>query len=276
MAHLKPATISIALQVAVGGLILASCATAPKIDGFAHSKRVSRQLLRDGERIAADPEQFLRETLRRCEGISAYAVDFRRQERRGLLVKSVQPTEHMRVLFRSRPFSVKMNMLDDHSDFTDTVYMKGWNNGRMRCRWRRAFLPGASPPVNDYDPSFAVTFGKSLSPITDFGIARLMRRVIDSLDKAKDMGLAPRIEYVGITSLEHTEHAVHHIRLGYVAATGFARRQVDVMIHSDTLLPAGCYLWLANDQLDASYLYSDFDLDVEVGDADFQIATPEP
>ena len=101
--------------------------------------------------------------LMRSAALSAYSVEFYRQERLGLWIKQLKPEEHFGVKHRTDPFSVKMDVRTESHDFSQIVFVAGRNNDRMRCKWRRALLPGGTPPTNDYDPAMAVSFGRSYS-----------------------------------------------------------------------------------------------------------------
>lgn len=221
-----------------------------------------------------DPLGFLRELRARCGELDEYEVEFFRQERTGLLAKSLKPEEHMRVKFRAEPLSVLMQILNPDHDFTRVVFVEGRNEGKMRCFWRKSLLPGFAPPVNDYAPSMAVTFGRSSSPITSFGVQRMMERIVGAIDQATDMGHPPQVHYVGRAAYEKGGPPVHHIQVNYGPQSGFERRRIDVLVHADSLLPAGCYCWLENGELDAKYLYADYDLGVDLKDTDFSFENP--
>ncbi len=208
-------------------------------------------------RVADDPIAYLRQAAAACDALSAYEVEFYRQERAGLFVKSLKEEEHSRVKFQAEPLRIRMDMLDDDSEFLAVSYVAGHNDDKLRCKWRKGAF-GGDGAVSDYDPSFAVKFGRSQSPITDFGVARLLARVLDTLDTMTDQDMAPHVEYIGLTRLERTPLDAHHIRLTYDAATGLERTRVDLLIAPDTSLPAACYLWRANGDLDAKYNYIDF------------------
>lgn len=248
---------------------LCGCQPAPNIE-FKHSANISPQVRAETQSIANDPRAFLVTTRDRCSKIPEYEVDFCKQERRGLF-KELKPEEHMRVKFRAQPFSVMMTMLDPEADFSETLYVEGKNQNRLRCQWRKSLWPGAAPPVDDYDPRLAVATGRSISPITDFGIARLMERIVETMEKYTDRGLPPKIEYLGTTDLEQDKLPVHHIQLVYNERTGLKRRKVDLLVYADSLLPAAVYLWETDGRLAARYVYTNFDLNPGFVDKDFRI-----
>ncbi len=224
-----------------------------------------------GKRIAADPEAFLREVRARCEALDTYHVDFYKQERLGLFVKKLQPEEHMRVKFRARPFSVKMTMLNEDHEFAETLYVEGENDNKLRCRRRKGLL-GGRPSIQGYPPDFAVQFGRSVNPITDFGVARLMQRVLRALEEARAAGAGPEVVYRGIAELEYDALPVHHVSLQYPATAPIPSLKVDLLFHVDTLLPAASYVRPGGERLQGRYIYTHFDLHPEFGDGAFELS----
>lgn len=257
--------------IAIALLFAAGCGVVEPAINFATFEGAPRQAITAGRRIAPDPELFLRQTLLRCQALQAYEVDFYKQERLGLLVKQLRAEEHMRVKFRAEPFSVRMVMLNEDHDFAETLYVEGQNGNKLRCRWRRALL-GGEPPVNDYPAQFAVQFGKTINPITDFGVARMMERALDALDQAAIAKTPAEITYVGVTRLEKGNSAVHHIRVQYPDNAALPGLRVDLLFHADSLLPAASYVRPGGDVLEGRYIYTEFDVDVDFDDEDFRFS----
>jgi hypothetical protein len=227
--------------------------------------------IKTGERIAADPEAFLREVWSLAKALDAYEVNFYKQERLGLFVKKLQPAEHMRVKFRAQPFSVKMTMLNEDHEFAETLYVDGENDGKLRCR-RRTGLLGGRPSIQDYPPDFAVKFGRSINPITDFGVARLMQRVLKTLDDERAADAEPEVVYLGIAELEHDALPVHHISLQYPQNADIPNLKVDLLFHVDSLLPAASYVRPGGERLQGRYIYTQFDLHPEFGEGAFELS----
>jgi hypothetical protein len=225
----------------------------------------------DARFISDDPAGYLRDTLRRCTELEVYEVDFWRQEqRRTLLGDGLSDEEHMRVKYKDEPLSIRMDF-SEPSTFSSVAYVEGQNGNMLRCKWRKALIPGARPPINDYDPQSAVKFGFSRSPVTDFGVRRLLELIVDALDRTTAEGLAPQVTYRGVGKFEKDGLPVHHIELLYHPDTGLERLKVDLLVHVDSELPAGCYLWQADGQLDAKYLYAHYDLQPQWSAESFEI-----
>lgn len=252
-------------------LCIGGCSAPGPAVSFSTIANASPAAIETGQRIAADPEAFLREARTRCEALPAYEVDFYKQERLGLFVKKLQPEEHMRVKFRARPFSVKMTMLNEDHEFAETLYVEGENDNKLRCRRRKGLL-GGRPPIQDFPPDFAVQFGRSINPITDFGVARLMQRVLSTLEEARAAGAGPEVVYRGIAELEYDALPVHHVSLQYPQAAPIPSLKVDLLFHVDTLLPAASYVRPGGERLQGRYVYTRFDLHPEFGDGAFELS----
>lgn len=252
-------------------LCIGGCSTPGPAVSFSTIANASPAAIETGLRIATDPEAFLREVRTRCEALSEYEVDFYKQERLGLFVKKLQPEEHMRVKFRARPFSVKMTMLNEDHEFAETLYVEGANDDKLRCLRRKGLL-GGRPSIQDYPPDFAVTFGRSINPITDFGVARLMQRVFQALEEARVSDAGPEVVYEGIAELEYDALPVHHVSLQYPATAPIPSLKVDLLFHVDTLLPAASYVRPGGERLQGRYIYMRFDLHPEFGDGAFELS----
>lgn len=260
-------------QIAWSGLLLiwslAGCqGAAPAID-FKLLEQIPDQYEAEAQRMAADPLAYLEDMQHRAVAIHTYRVDFYKQERLGTLIKKMHAEEHMQVLFRAEPLSIKTTMLDDDSEMTETSYMQGQFDNKLRCQWRKALLPGMKPPLDHYDVNSSVTFGRSQGPITEFGIARLLQQILEFRKNAIRDGFTPQITYRGFARLEKGDVPVHHLEILYPEDFPFHRRKVDLLINAETRLPAGVYLWLRDDQLDAKYLYPKLEPDIPLTDADF-------
>ena len=252
-------------------LCIGGCSAPGPTISFPTIANASAAAIETGQRIAPDPEAFLREVRARCEALAAYEVDFYKQERLGLFVQKLQPEEHMRVKFRARPFSVKMTMLNEDHEFAETLYVEGANDGKLICLRRKGLL-GSRPSIQDYPPDFAVAFGRSINPITDFGVARLMQRVLQALEEARAADAGPEVVYRGIAELEYDALPVHHVSLQYPQGAPIPSLKVDLLFHVDTLLPAASYVRPGGERLQGRYIYMRFDLHPEFGDGAFELS----
>ncbi len=227
---------------------------------------------RDAAQLRTDPVRFLRDTLARCQRLHQYELTFFRQERLGLLLKSFQPLEKMRVRFRDEPFSVKFVWLSEGGPYLQSAYVRGCNDGRILVLERKGLL-GLPPAVRAYDVLDPVRWQKARNPVTDFGLARMLERTLAKLDEA-DQFAELEVSYQGLVRMEVISRDAHHVEIHYPPADPFPHPKQDLFIDASSRLPAGTYLWLPNDQLDAMYLYADVDTFVELTDEDFAIASP--
>ena len=162
-------------------------------------------------------------------------------------------------------------MLNEDHEFAEALYVEGANDGKLRCLRRKGLL-GGRPSIQDYPPDFAVTFGRSINPITDFGVARLMQRVLQTLEEARAADAGPEVVYEGIAELEYDALPVHHVSLQYPATAPISSLKVDLLFHADTLLPAASYVRPGGERLQGRYIYMRFDLHPEFGDGAFELS----
>jgi hypothetical protein len=200
---------------------------------------------------APDPMQLMREVLARCEALPGYEIVFHRQERRGLLAK-LADWEDIRVQYRKQPSSIKMVWLNPESEYAEAVYIEGANDGKVTVLARKGLFGLPASPVS-VAPELAVQMGKSLRPISDFGLAAMLRRTLIRIEEAKQSGGAI-VTYEGQVPVEKLGTRAHHVLVLYPQGFGQAARQ-DLYINIETGYPDGTYLWLPNGDLMAAYLY---------------------
>src|SRR4029078_1628753 len=99
--------------------------------------------------------------------------------RHGMIRPKLGDLEEIHAKFRKEPFSVTFEWPSPDADYYDTIYIEGQNNNKQVVRERHGMLglPPQTRIVNVMDP---VTFGKSKSPITDFGLAQAMNATLAS------------------------------------------------------------------------------------------------
>lgn len=215
--------------------------------------------------VRRDPKAYLQTVRDKCRGLEQYELVFVRQERRGLIPR-LQDPEHIRCRFRRRPFSVRMEWLDEKSKYRESTYVENQVEGRLRIvtrRWAPPLLP--PPAVNRLDIHIPVTFGESKRPISDFGLEAMMERTLAAV---RDAGGQVLITYVGLRELPEGGPTVHALRIEY--SPGIQAVPVhELFIDVRTDLPAGSILRQASGEIDSSYFYRDLNTDVRFTDADF-------
>lgn len=194
---------------------------------------------------------ILRAALARCDALDGYEIIFHRQERRGLL-SQLSDWEYLKVHYRKQPVAIKMTWLDPQSEYQECVYVEGTNDGRVAVLPRKGLFGLPAAPLS-VPPETAVALGKSLRPITEFGLASMIRQTLHRLEQAKEAGGA-NVTYEGVAVVEKVSTRAHHVTIAYPKGFGRSARQ-DLYIDVDTGYPVGSYQWLPNGELLAAYLY---------------------
>jgi len=224
---------------------------------------------KDSADMNADPVGFLRELYGRTDALGQYRLTFSREERFGFLPK-LGSMEKILVAFRKAPFSVKFEWDDPESDYFECIYIDGKNECKLVVRERKGLL-GFAPQVRAVNVMDPVTFGRSKNPITDFGLAQIVRRTLFPFDDP-EVAKVTTIRYEDIVDLEPTKRPSHHLCITCPPMEAFRYTRRDFYVDAQTLLPAGTDLYTADGKLDASYRYADINTDVTLTDADFRLA----
>jgi hypothetical protein len=229
--------------------VLSGCATnhSPARDGARQPAPCSQP----SKVSAPDPMQLMREVLARCEALPGYEIVFHRQERRGLFAK-LADWEDIKVCYRRQPSSIKMAWLNPDSEYAEAVYIEGANDGKVTVLARKGLFGLPASPVS-VAPELAVQMGKSLRPISDFGLAAMLRRTLRRIEQADQSGGAT-VTYEGQVPVEKLGTRAHHVVVCYPPGFGQTARQ-DLYINVETGYPDGTYLWLPSGDLMAAYLY---------------------
>ncbi|MCK6457329.1 MAG: DUF1571 domain-containing protein [Phycisphaerae bacterium] len=218
--------------------------------------------------VAKDPFAYMQRVRDHARAQRQYRLDFYRQERLGL-VPTLRKMERIRASFRAEPFSVHFQWLDDDSEYVEAAFVRGRHENKVLLL-PRIGLFGLPPAVARYNVQDAVTFQKARNPITDFGVARMMDRTLERIERAKGKA---EIRYRGVERAGSRQQPAHRIELKFPRSDPYTNKRMDLYIDPRTDLPVGVYLWLPNGDLDAMYLYEAMDGDVRLADADFQIKT---
>jgi hypothetical protein len=226
------------------------------------------------KRIQLDPVAFLDESLAETQELEQFTTDFCRQERLGVL-NQLRPIEHIRAEYRTSPLSIRFTWQDRDSEFRQCAYVAGLNDDKVLLLPRAGVL-GLPPDIEKYPPTWAVLFGKSKFPMTDFGPRRLMEKTIDRVKKAETFGKA-KITLKEPAEIGPTKEPCFHLEIRYPQGDPFVTKLQDLYIHMQTRLPVATFLWLpgkeerCSETLDAMYEYGNLRPTDELGDANFLI-----
>lgn len=174
------------------------------------------------------------------------------RERRGAF-GSLSKWDRIQVDYRKDPKMVRMTWLNPDSEYAQAIYVEGRNNDKMEVVPRHGFL-GFAPKPFWIEPPKAVSYGKSLRPITDVGLSEMIRTTLREIQQARAMGPV-RITYAGQASPPDLQEPAYLIVIHYPPGYGSAARQ-DIYISTRTGHPIASYQWQPSGKLLAAYLYS--------------------
>lgn len=215
------------------------------------------------ELIARDPRAYLERVAQNAAALQQYTVVFTRTERRGLL-KSLQGPERISCWYRQSPLAIRMKWLDSDVKYGEGAYDDSYKPGKVRFVPRNGFL-GLPPSVTTVDVQTPVTWGESRYPMTDFGVARLMARTLESMSRAGD---ALKLAYRGLAVLPGSERRVHHFHMDFPPAD-FPNPALDLYVDEQTQLPAGAVMRRPSGEVDSAYFYSELNSQVALHREDF-------
>lgn len=253
----RPSQLFCVISAAILCLALASCATTEHkqpVASVTNTKAVAASEPAALQNDGASKQKalaILHEALARCDTLKGYEILFHRQERRGLLPK-LGAWEKIKVYYRKNPDSIKMVWLDPESEYESCLYVQGTNDDRVTVLPRKGFLGLPAAPMS-VPPQMAVTMGKSLRPITEFGLAMMVHRTLTRLDAAERSGGA-KVTYEGIAVVDPIGVKAHHIVILYPPGFGQSAKQ-DIYIDAQSGYPVGVTLWLPSGELHGTYLY---------------------
>lgn len=242
---------------------VASPGKVEAIQGERSAQRAARPV---ADEIAADPLAYLRRVQDRCAALRQYTLTFTRTERRGLF-HAMQGPERIRCWYRREPFSVRMKWLDESVKYGESSYVAGWFGDRVRFIPRRGFL-GLAPTLTRVSLHTPVLFGEARYPLTNFGLERVMQRLLAAIDSAAG---AETIRYEGRVALDEPPCQAHRFVVTvpeHVSDTPIS----EVYVDAASGLLAALRLYSQPGRLEAAYTYGEIETDVRLDDGDFLLA----
>ncbi len=232
--------------------------------------------LSEAQRIEQDAEAYIRGKLEECKQFEKYTCRFFRQERLGMIPK-LMSLEEMHVDYRRDPFAVKFEWIEpDRYDgqYFESVYVDGENDDKIVVRERKGLFP-FKPQVRQVPIDLPVKVGRAKRPVTDFGMASMLIRTLEPIEDPllrDDI----RFEYKGIVQDEIIGRDLHHLAIHRPIRGDWVHKRQDLFFDAETTLPAGTDLWLASDDLDGRYRYTEVDLDTMFDDKTFRLDQDHP
>jgi hypothetical protein len=202
------------------------------------------------EAARGNPRQLLRDSLAQCNALDGYEILFHVREKTGFW-GGMSDWAKIHVYYRRDPHAIKMVWLSGN-DYREALYINGHNNNKMTVLPKEGTL-GLRPKPMSIAPQTAVTMGRTLRPITDFGLAELLQVTLDGIERAGSAGGA-KVIYSGLDAPPDLEERAHRVTIVYPRGFADADRQ-DIYISTQTGYPIAAYFWEPDGDLLATYLY---------------------
>lgn len=214
--------------------------------------------------IAADPREFLRVSLSRCEQLSQYTTIFIRQERRGLIpFRSLHPPERIQCWFRREPHSIRMKWLDPEIKFGESTFVAGQQDNRVRFVPRFGIF-GLPPGLIRVRPMTPITWGEARYSVEEFGVEKLIRQTLDTLNRFP----SATISFEGADEAPLSGQVGLKLRIEYPLEGNPAPTQV-LYFDPASDLPIATIMLFPDGSIDTAYAYEDLNASVRLTDSDF-------
>jgi hypothetical protein len=177
---------AVALAALAAALAIAAAPVppAPAVSEAARAA-VYPQPWQEVEKLASrDPLEFLRVALRWSdERLTAYTCRFEKQEK---IDGTLRKTETMHMKFRTKPFSVYLKWTGDISNGQEVIYVDGQYDNKAVAH--PSGLLGVLFRKITLDPLGKTALKHSRRPLTNAGMANMLRLIIPQCEKAKANG----------------------------------------------------------------------------------------
>ena len=209
----------------------------------------------------SDPRTFIKRAIAKYnKDVNDYTGVVHKQERiRDKLGKS----QLIEFKLRQEPFSVFMKWRENPTDVDKLLYVTGKNKGKMRVHPRALF--GLIRAVN-IKPQSKKALKNNLYPCTDFGLIKLLEKLLASYEESLKTGGVKTIE-LGVTLVDDRPCAAFGIVVG--PGRSFGIRQILVEVDAEYLLPVGLVTFDEDGELVGRYVFEKLQFNVELSDADF-------
>jgi len=218
---------------------------------------------------AADASRFLTLVDRMMEAVAQihdYTCVVTRQERVG---GELLPMETMLLKHRGPGVCVYMKWIEEPHRGREMIYCEGKYGGRLRVHEGSGFASWLSLSL---DPAGSLAMRHARRPVTEAGIFNSARLIARRFEQARQDGSG---RFIGVS-----EAAVHGqpslcaltVPSDGDATAGERLSRTEICIDRERALPTSLRLWDVDRQLVGAYTYSDYRLNVGLGDQDFDVA----
>lgn len=218
------------------------------------------------ERLAKnDPIAFLKECIRRYDReVHGFTATLQKKERSD---GRLQPSEEIDVVFREKPFSVRMRWKEGARKAAAVLYVKGENRDQLVVRPNGVFSI-AGTVLRDPNGEDAKKSGRY--PLTEFGIKIGMQRVLAGWEKAKKDN-ALHVEYLGVKEFKETGRRPCWTlkRTRYAEPDKGGVTESTLYFDKDTWLQVGTILKGQENQLIGEYFFRDLKINPDLPDSTF-------
>jgi outer membrane lipoprotein-sorting protein len=213
-----------------------------------------------------DPEAWIKQAEEVLSKTDSYTVIFHKQERS----KGVLGEEETIFLKFKKPFKVYMKWIKPPHKGRELMYMKGWNNNRLKVH-----EGGISGIFNfNLEPEGDLGMKGSRHPVTDTGLENIVRVIGRDLRRG--------VKAAEVTFKDHGEEMIYGRATREVEGIfpkdmgkGYYCFRAVIYFDVETRIPTKVMIYDWDDELVENYGYEDLRLDAGLTDADFDPGNPE-
>jgi hypothetical protein len=215
-----------------------------------------------------DPIAFLEESIKRYEReVKGYTALLVKRER---TAGGLNPEERVKIFFREKPFSVRMDWISGKDLASKTLFVQGENDDKL-VALPKGLLRIAG--LQKIDPTDKRALRRSRMPITEFGIKIGTQNALKAWKAARKRGDL-KVVYGGVKRpAELGKRPCWEVkRVGYTRPEDDGITEVTFYFDTENWLQIGSILRGEDDRLIGSYFFRDVKLNPDFDESTF---TPE-
>jgi len=218
---------------------------------------------------AADVSRFLTLVDRMTEAVAEirdYTCVFTRQERVG---GELLPMETMLLKHRGPGVCVYMKWIEEPHRGREMIYCEGKYDGRLRVHEGSGLASWLSLSL---DPAGSLAMRHARRPVTEAGVYNSARLIARGFEEARQDESG---RFIGVSETavrEQPSLCALTLPSDADARAGERLSRTEICIDRERALPTSLRLWDVDRQLVGAYTYSDYHLNVGLGDQDFDVA----